>query len=73
MQKKPTLVSAVAAAPRLITKLPEPGTTFLIVAVESFVRTTAKQVEFAETSELVTVRDVAAAAKFTVPDTLLIV
>jgi hypothetical protein len=57
----------------VIVKDPAAGTTFLIVAVESFDRTTAKTSDVVETNELVTTSDVAAAAKFTVPDILLIV
>ena len=48
--KKPTLVSAVAAALRLMVKLPAAGTTFLMTAVASFVRTVAN------TSEAVALR-----------------
>lgn len=65
--------SAVAAAHKLITKLPLHGTTFLIVAVVSLVRSTACTIEEVETRELVTVTVVQAAAIFTVPLGLLIV
>src|SRR5574343_96315 len=46
---------------------PEAGTTFLIVAVASFVLMVAKILLAVVTSEFVTVKDVAPAAKFTVP------
>jgi hypothetical protein len=73
MMKKPTEVSAVASAPRLIVKEPAPGTTFFMYAVVSFVLTTAKTIDDVVQSEFVTTNDVAPAAKFTVPDGLLIV
>lgn len=73
MMKKPTDVSAVAAAPRLIVKEPAPGTTFFMYAVVSFVLTTAKTMDAVVHSEFVTNNEVAPAAKFTVPDGLLIV
>jgi hypothetical protein len=73
MMKKPTDVSAVAAAVRLIVKEPASGTTFFISAVVSFVLTTAKTIDDVVQSEFVTTNDVAPAAKFTVPDGLLIV
>ena len=73
MQKNPIDVSAVVAAVSVITNDPAPGTTFLSVAVASFVLSTAKQMLVAETIELVTVTVVPAAAMFTVPEILLIV
>jgi hypothetical protein len=73
MMKKPTEVSAVAAAFRRIVNCPAPGSTFLISAVVSFVLTTAKTIDDVVQSEFVTINDVAPAAKFTVPDGLLIV
>jgi hypothetical protein len=57
----------------LIVKDPAAGTTFLIVAVVSLVLTTAKTMLAVVTSEFVTTKDVAAAAKLTVPEVLLIV
>ena len=73
MMKNPTDVSAVAAAPRLIVNEPDPGTTFFMVAVVSFVLTTAKTIDDVVQSEFVTTSDEAPAAKFTVPDGMLIV
>jgi len=63
----------VAAALRVIVKDPAEATTFLIIAVGSFERMTGKIRDSVETSELVTVIEVAPAAKFTVPAALLIV
>ena len=63
----------MAAALRLIVKEPEPGTTFFINAVVSFVRTTANTILLAVHCAFVTTREVAAAAKLTVPAILLIV
>ena len=54
MMKNPTDVSAVAFAPRLIVNEPSAGTTFLMYAVVSFVRTVANTIEEAVQSELVT-------------------
>jgi hypothetical protein len=54
-------------------KEPAPGTTFLITAVVSFVRTVANTIDEAVHSALVTTKEEAAAAKFTVPDGLSIV
>ncbi len=71
--KNPTDVSAVAFAPRLIVNEPAAGTTFLIVAVASFVRTVANTIEEVVQSELVTVSAVAPAAKLTLPEGALIV
>ncbi len=73
--KKPTDVSAVAAAERLIVNEPPnaAGTTFLTVAVASFVRTSANMIELAVQSELVTTSAEAPAAKLTVPLGLFIV
>ena len=71
--KNPTDVSAVAAAVRLIVNDPAPGTTFFICAVLSFVLTTAKTMLDVVQRLFVTTSDVADAAKFTVPDGLLIV
>ena len=73
MMKKPTEVSAVAAAPRFIVKEPAPGTTFFMYAVVSFVLTTAKTIDDVVQSELFTSLDVSPAAMFIVPDGLLIV
>ena len=73
MMKNPTDVSAVAAAPRLIVNEPAAGTTFLIVAVASFVRITGRTIEAVVQSELVTTSEVAPAAKLTVPLGLFIV
>lgn len=73
MTKNPTEVSAVQAAVILIVTVPEPGTAFLTTHVESFVRAMARTMEFAVTTELVTVTLVPAAAMFTVPLGLLIV
>ena len=73
MMKKPTDVSAVAAAPRLIVKEPAPGTTFFMYAVVSFVRTVANTIDEVVHSAFVTVSAEAAAAKFTVPEGLSIV
>ena len=73
MMKNPTDVSAVAAALRLIVKEPAAGTTFLICAVASFVRTSANTSEAVVQSELVTTSAVAPAAKLTVPLGLFIV
>ena len=73
MTKKPTDVSLVAAAPRFIVKLPNPGTQFFTYAVVSFVLTTHKIMLDVVTKLFVTVNDVAEAAKFTVPDGLLMV
>ena len=73
MTKNPTLVSAVAAALKLIVKEPAAGTTFLITAVASFVRIVANTRLFAVTKLFVTTRLVAAGAKLTVPDALLMV
>ena len=66
-------VSAVAAAVPRIVKLPAAGITFLRTNDESLVRTTAITMLLAVTSELVTTRVVAPAAKFTVPTWALIV
>lgn len=71
--KKPTDVSAVAAAVRLIVKEPAPGTTFFMVAVASFVLITGKIIDDVVQSELFTSLDVSPAAMFIVPDGLLIV
>ena len=71
--KNPTDVSAVAAALRLMVNEPAPGTTFLICAVASFVRTSANTSEEVAQRELVTTSAVAPAAKFTVPLGLFIV
>ena len=71
--KNPTDVSAVAAASRLIVNEPAPGTTFFIVAVASLVRTTGSTIELVVQSEFVTTKEVAPAAKFTVPEGLFIV
>lgn len=71
--KNPTDVSAVAFAPRLIVNEPAVGTTFLMYAVESFVRTVANTIEEVVQSELVTTSAVAPAAKLTVPLGLFIV
>ena len=65
--KNPTDVSAVAPAPRLIVNEPAAGTTFLIVAVASFVRTVANTMEEVVQSELVTTSAEAPIAKLTVP------
>ena len=67
MMKKPTDVTPVAPASRLIVNEPEVGTTFLIIAVASFVRTVANTSEDVVQSELVTVSAVAPIAKFTLP------
>jgi hypothetical protein len=71
--RNPIAVSAVAAAFRVTTKLPEPGTTFLMTAVLSFVATHAITWLFAVTKLFVTVIDVPAAAIFTRPVGLLMV
>ena len=71
--RNPTLVSAVVAAVSVITNDPAAGTTFFRVAVLSLVRIVANTVEFAVHWLLVTVTVVWDAAKFTVPDALLIV
>ena len=73
MMKNPTDVSAVAAALRLIVNEPDPGTTFLITAVASFVLITGSTIELVVQSEFVTTKEVAPAAKFTVPLGLFIV
>ena len=73
MMKNPTDVTAVAAASRLIVNVPDPGTTFFIIAVASFVRTVANTSEDVVQSELVTVSAVAPAAKLTLPEGVLIV
>ena len=65
--KNPTDVSAVAAAERLIVNEPAAGTTFLICAVASSVRTVANTMEEVVQSELVTTSAEAPAAKLTVP------
>ena len=67
MMKNPTDVSAVAAAERLIVNEPAAGTTFLICAVASFVRTVANTIELVVQRELVTTSEIAPAAKLTVP------
>ena len=71
--KKPTDVTAVAAAPRLMVNELAAGTTFLMYAVASFVRTVANTSEDVVQSELVTVNAVAPTAKFTLPEGVLIV
>ena len=71
MTKKPTLVSAVAAALSRMVKDPAAGVTFLIIAVASLVRTTGSTMLLAVTRLLVTVIAVAPAAKLTVPEGLL--
>ena len=68
MTKNPTDVSAVAAAVNVIVNDPAAGTTFLIVAVVSFVRTTAKTMLEVVTSAFVTTRVDVPAKKLTVPD-----
>ena len=73
MMKKPTDVSAVAPASRLIVNEPAAGTTFFIIAVASFVRTVANTMEEVVQSELVTTSAVAPIAKLTVPLGLFIV
>ena len=73
MMKNPTDVSAVAAAERLMVNEPAAGTTFLIVAVASFVRITGRTIDDVVQSELVTTSEVAPAAKLTVPLGLFIV
>ena len=73
MTKNPIAVSAVAAAFSVTTKLPEPGTTFLMTAVVSFVATHAITWLFAVTRLFVTVMEVPAAAMFTRPVGLLMV
>ena len=67
MMKNPTDVSAVAFAPRLMVNEPPAGTTFLMYAVASFVRTVANTIEFTVQSELVTTSAEAPIAKLTVP------
>lgn len=57
----------------MITKDPAPGTTFLIVQVASLVRTLVKIILLVVENAFVTVMVEAAAAKLTVPETLLIV
>ena len=71
--KNPTDVSAVAAAPSSIVNEPAAGTTFLMYAVASAVRTVANTSEEVVQSELVTTSAVAPAAKLTVPLGLFIV
>ena len=56
-----------------MTKEPEPGTTFLIIAVASLVRRTQKMRLEVVTRLFVTIIAEAPAAKFTVPDGVLIV
>ena len=73
MMKNPTDVSAVALASRLIVNEPAPGTTFLITAVVSFVRTVANTIELVVQSEFVTTSEEVPPKKFTVPDGLFIV
>ena len=63
----------MAAALSVIVKEPADATTFFIIAVGSFVRTTGNISDAVETSEFVTVSEVAPAAKFTVPALLFIV
>ena len=65
-------ISAVAAT-ILIVNDPDVGTTFAIRAVVSSVRITHSTIEFADTSEFVTVTVVPAAAILTVPVSLFIV
>ena len=67
MMKNPTDVSAVAFAPRLIVNEPPAGTTFLMYAVASFVRTVANTIEEVVQSEFVTTSAEAPIAKLTVP------
>jgi uncharacterized protein involved in response to NO len=71
--KNPTDVTPVAPASRLIVNEPAAGTTFFIIAVASFVRIVANTSEDVVQSELVTVSAVAPAAKFTLPEGVLIV
>lgn len=66
MIKNPTDVSAVAAV-KVIVNDPAAGTTFFMVAVVSFVRTTAKTMLDVVTRLFVTTILVAPASKFTVP------
>ena len=73
MIKKPTDVSAVVLAPRLIVNDPAAGTTFSTHAVASFVLTTANTIDEAVQRLLVTTSVFVAAAKLTVPDALLMV
>ena len=73
MMKNPTDVSAVAAAERLMVNEPAAGTTFLICAVASFVRTVANTMEAVVQSELVTTSEPAPIPKLTVPLGLFIV
>ena len=71
--KNPTDVSAVAAVPRLMVNEPAAGTTFSIHAVASLVLITANTMDDVVHRLLVTTNEVAAAAKLTVPDALLMV
>jgi hypothetical protein len=73
MMKKPTDVSAVAAAVKLIVNEPFPGTTFFMVAVASFVLITGKTIDDVVQSELSTTFEDSPAAMFIVPLGLLIV
>ena len=69
--KKPTDVSAVVLAPRLIVNDPAAGTTFSTHAVASFVLITANTIDEAVQRLLVTTSVFVAAAKLTVPEALL--
>ena len=73
MTRKFTLVSAVAAALAKSVNEPAAATAATDFMVVSFVPTVAMMMELVVTRESVTTRDVAAAAKFTVPAFLLIV
>ncbi len=73
MMKKPTDISAAAAAVRLMVNEPLPGTTLSIIAVASLVRITGSIIDDVVQSELLTNLDDSPAAILIVPDGLLIV